>query len=62
MACRLVKDSRADAKLHFFCALTINDTMCLETKPMRLKLLKEKKKKAVGIYIEANISVYLKPS
>ena len=44
VACRLVKDSRADTKLHFFCSLTVNDTACLENKHMKLKLLKEKNK------------------
>lgn len=44
VACRLVKESRADTKLHFFSSLTINDiwTVCLENKHMNLKLWKSK--------------------
>lgn len=43
VACRLVKDSRADTKLPFFYCLTIDETstVCLENKLMKLKLLKE---------------------
>lgn len=50
MAFRLVKDSRADTKLHFFYPLTIDDTstVCLENEHMKLKLLEEKYVKYCG--------------
>lgn len=57
----LVKDSRADTKLHFFYSLTINDTLtiCLENKHMKFKLLKEKKyiKHCDHLHLQANMSI-----